>query len=68
MLAGALVALGGPVVWGFLYGSDIALFMFLSLWILTGWLEGWPDAAPRRWAVPAALLGSATAKAAVART
>ncbi|HEY7516129.1 MAG TPA: hypothetical protein VIC87_16690, partial [Vicinamibacteria bacterium] len=29
-LAAALVALGGPVVWGFLYGSDIALFMFLS--------------------------------------
>src|SRR5687768_464838 len=28
-LAGGLVALGGPVVWGFLYGADVALFMFL---------------------------------------
>ena len=33
-LAAALVALGGPVVWGFLYGSDIALFMLLALWLL----------------------------------
>ncbi len=33
LLAGALVALGGPVVWGFLYASDIALFLFLSLWL-----------------------------------
>lgn len=35
-LAGALVALGGPVVWGFLYGSDIALFLFLSLLLFGG--------------------------------
>ena len=26
-LAGGLVALGGPVVWGFLYGADVALFI-----------------------------------------
>ncbi|HEY5908355.1 MAG TPA: hypothetical protein VIZ31_09940, partial [Vicinamibacteria bacterium] len=37
-LAGALVALGGPVVWGFLYGSDIALFLFLTLLLFDRWL------------------------------
>jgi hypothetical protein len=41
LLAGALVALGGPVVWGFLYGADIALFMFLSLWLLERLLAEW---------------------------
>ena len=38
LLAGALVALGGPVVWGFLYGADIALFMLLALWLLRAML------------------------------
>lgn len=33
LLAGALLALGGPVAWGFFYGSDIALFLFLTLWL-----------------------------------
>jgi hypothetical protein len=32
-LAGALVLLGGPTVWGFLYGSDIGLFMLLFTWL-----------------------------------
>lgn len=41
LLAGALVALGGPVVWGFLYGSDIALFLFLSLWLFEGVVVAW---------------------------
>ncbi len=41
-LAGALVALGGPVVWGFLYGSDVALFMALALWLLLELASGWP--------------------------
>ena len=40
-LAGALVALGGPIVWSFLYGSDIALTMFLALWLLDRWLAFW---------------------------
>jgi hypothetical protein len=40
-LAAGLVALGGSVVWGFLYGSDIALYMFLSLWLLDRWLAWW---------------------------
>ena len=39
LLAGALVALGGPVVWGYLYGSDVALFLFLALLLLDRWLE-----------------------------
>ena len=34
MLAGALVALNGPVAWGFLYGSDISLFMLLATLLL----------------------------------
>jgi hypothetical protein len=38
LLAGALVALGGPVVWGYLYGSDVALFLFLALLLLDRWL------------------------------
>jgi hypothetical protein len=33
-LAGALVALNGPVAWGFMYGSDVALFMFLGTLLL----------------------------------
>jgi hypothetical protein len=33
VLAALLVLLGGPAVWGFLYGSDIAAFMFLFLWL-----------------------------------
>jgi hypothetical protein len=41
LLAGGLVALGGPVVWGYLYGSDIALFLFLALLLLDRWLAWW---------------------------
>ncbi len=41
LLAGATVALGGPVVWGYLYGSDVSLHMFLALWLLDRWLEYW---------------------------
>ena len=41
LLAGALVALGGPVVWSYLYGSDIALFLFLALLLLDRWLAWW---------------------------
>ena len=41
LLAGALVALGGPIVWGFLYGSDMALFMLLCLWLLERVLATW---------------------------
>src|SRR5262249_10777491 len=42
-LAAALVALGGPVVWGYFYGSDTALFMLLSLWLLERLLSGWSN-------------------------
>jgi hypothetical protein len=59
VLAGALVALGGPVVWGFLYGSDIALFLFLHLWALQRWLADWAESGPPRWVVPIALLALA---------
>jgi hypothetical protein len=41
LLAGGLLALGGPVVWGFLYGSDMALFMLLCLWLLERVLATW---------------------------
>ena len=40
LLAGLLVVFGGPVVWSFLYGSDIALFLFLALWLRSS--AGWP--------------------------
>lgn len=59
VLAGLLVALGGPVVWGFLYGSDIALFMFLATWLLATWLEGWAAGTAGRWILPASLLALA---------
>lgn len=59
VLAGVLVALGGPIVWGFLYGADIALFMLLTLWLLAAWLEGWPSGAATGWVIPAALLSLA---------
>jgi hypothetical protein len=39
LLAGGLLALGGPVVWSFLYGSDIALFLFLCLLLFDRWLS-----------------------------
>jgi hypothetical protein len=40
-LAAALVALGGPVTWAFLYGADIALFMALALWLLRAIDDAW---------------------------
>lgn len=42
LLAGTLVVLSGPVAWGFLYGSDIAPFMLLALWLLERFVAGWP--------------------------
>ncbi len=55
LLAGALVALGGPVAWGFLYGSDIALFLFLSLWLFERLVVAW-GGGPLAGAVTAATL------------
>jgi hypothetical protein len=55
-LAGGLVALGGPVVWGFLYGSDIALFMTLALWLLLELCGGWPAERVGRVALVGALI------------
>lgn len=54
-LAGALVALGGPVVWGFLYGADVALAMLLSLWLFDRLLAEW-DGPSITWGVVAASL------------
>ena len=59
LLAGALVALGGPVVWGYLYGSDIALFLFLALAALDRWLAYWATGQARGLAVAGALLAVA---------
>jgi hypothetical protein len=58
-LAGALVALGGPVAWSYLYGSDIALFLFLSLLLLDRWLAWWDGGSPAGLGVAAALAGLA---------
>jgi hypothetical protein len=57
-LAGLLVALGGPVVWSFLYGSDIALFLLLALWLLERWLAS-AEAGTPRWTIPGVLLALA---------
>jgi hypothetical protein len=58
-LAATLVALGGPVVWGFLYGSDIALFMFLVLWLFERWLHAWRSGDWGGFAVAGSLLALA---------
>jgi hypothetical protein len=59
LLAGLLVALGGPVVWAFLYGSDIALFMALALWLLDALLVAWPQRVPGPLVLPGVLLALA---------
>lgn len=59
LVAAGLVALGGPVVWGFLYGSDIALYMALSLWLLERWLVYWRDGSAGGLAVAGSLLALA---------
>ncbi len=58
-LAGALVALGGPVAWGFHYGSDIALFLLLATWLFERLVATWEK--PTAWSVlaPASLLALA---------
>lgn len=56
ILAGTLVALGGPATWGYLYGSDIALFMLLSTWLLERLLAEWPTPRPRGSIAAAVLL------------
>jgi len=58
-LAGALLALGGPVVWGYLYGSDIALFLFLALLLLDRWLAYWAGGSAMGLGTAAALLALA---------
>jgi len=58
-LAGALLALGGPLAWSFLYGSDIALFMFLALLLLDRWLALWAGGPARGFAVAGGLLALA---------
>ena len=59
LLAGALVALGGPVVWSYLYGSDIALFLFLALLVLDRWLVFWQDGRSAGFALAASALALA---------
>ena len=59
LLAGGLVALGGPVVWGFLYGSDSALFLFLALLLFDRWLQAFATGRFSGFAVAASLLALA---------
>jgi hypothetical protein len=61
LLAGALVALNGPVAWGFMSGADVALFMLLATWLLDRLLAGWhrADGPDRGWVSAAALLALA---------
>jgi len=58
-LAGALLALGGPIAWSFLYGSDIALYMFLALLLLDRWLALWAGGSAVGFAVAGSLLALA---------
>jgi hypothetical protein len=59
LLAAGLVALGGPVVWGFFYGSDIALFLFLCLWVLERMAAAWATGDAKGAAVAATLVALA---------
>lgn len=59
LLAGALVVFSGPVVWSFLYGSDIALFLFLALLVLDQWLVLWQEGRARGYALAGAALALA---------
>lgn len=58
-LAGALVLLGGPVVWGFLYGSDTSLFLFLALLLFDRFVAEWSGPAPKGTAWAGSLLALA---------
>jgi len=59
LLAGLLIALSGPVVWAYLYGSDIALFLFLALLLLERWLAFFADGSARGVALAGTLLALA---------
>ncbi len=59
LLAGSLVAFGGPVVWGYLYGSDIALFLFLALLLFDRWLAWWSGGSASGLAVAGTLVALA---------
>lgn len=58
-LGGGLLALCGPVVWGFLYGSDTALFMLLVLFFLDRLLVEYPEGRLTGTAVAGCLLALA---------
>ena len=50
------MALSGPVVWAYLYGSDIALFLFLALLVFDRWLAYWSDGRAEGFALAGSLL------------
>ena len=56
LVAGLLVALGGPVAWGFLYGSDTAPALLLSLLLFEQALRLQAGARPRGFALAGVLL------------
>lgn len=58
-LAGTLLALSGPVVWGYLYGSDIAVFLLLALLLLDRWLAFFGGDSARGVALAGSLLALA---------
>ncbi|MCU0241228.1 MAG: hypothetical protein MUF51_02255 [Vicinamibacteria bacterium] len=58
-LAGLLLALGGPIVWGFLYGADVALTMMLALFLLDRLLCEWHLPSVRGGVIIATLLALA---------
>jgi hypothetical protein len=59
LAAGLLVALGGPVAWGFLYGSDIALFLFLATLLFERLCATWGQPAAASALAAASLLALA---------
>jgi hypothetical protein len=64
-LAGLLVATCGPVVWAFVYGSDISLYMFLATLCLDRWLAFWQGASTTGFALAGAALALARPEAIV---
>lgn len=56
MLSAVLILLNGPLAWSFHYGADIALVLFLAMWLFRAWIESSDSERGTRFILPACLL------------
>ncbi|MEO8359972.1 MAG: hypothetical protein ABI672_08080 [Vicinamibacteria bacterium] len=56
MLSAVLILLNGPLAWSFHYGADIALVLFLAMWLFRTWIEPSDSGSGTRFILPACLL------------